>query len=364
MGLTVGLVNQSSFSGPWFSKPTAADRNDRWSWQLGRILGIPTRIHASFALVLLWIGVSTWRSAHSGPAVLFGLGFALAIFACVLLHEFGHALVARRFGIATKRITLLPIGGVAELERSPEDPRAEMWIAAAGPAVNLVIAGVLGLVGLATGAFAGSGITSIIFGGLLWANLMLALFNLIPAFPMDGGRVFRAWAQARWGRLRATRMAAKLGRWLALGFGAWGLFGGNPVLVLVAVFVWFAARRELVAVERLAVHEREREVYERARAAQAQAQAQAHARATQGPFQAGPFQAGPFQAGPFQAGPPQAGPFQAGPFQAGSQQARPGQTRRNPFARTRVDRPVDFDIQAGRPSSPERRTATQVIIVR
>ncbi len=255
---------------PLFRKPTAADRQDRWSWHLGRIFGIPTRIHASFALVLLWVGISTWKAAHSGPAVIFGVGFALAIFACVLLHEFGHALVARRFGIETKRITLLPIGGVAELERSPQDPRAEMWIAAAGPAVNLVIAAVLSLVGLTTGALAGAGVVAVVFGGLVWANLMLALFNLIPAFPMDGGRVFRAWAQRRWGRVRATQLAAKLGRWLAVGFGAWGLFGGNPVLALVAVFVWFAAGRELAAVEQLAAFERERVAHERARAAQAQ----------------------------------------------------------------------------------------------
>jgi Zn-dependent protease len=263
LGLTVGPVSQ-----PLFRKPTAADRQDRWSWQLGRILGIPTRIHASFALLLLWVGISYWQSAHSGAAVVFGLGFALAIFACVLLHEFGHALVARRFGIGTRRITLLPFGGVAELERNPSDPRAEMWIAAAGPAVNLAIAAILSLVAFTTGAFAG--ISSMVINGLIGANLMLALFNLIPAFPMDGGRVFRAWAQRRYGRVRATRMAAKLGRWLAAGFGVWGLFGGNWVLVLVAAFVWFAARRELAAVEYLAAYEREREAAERARAAQAQ----------------------------------------------------------------------------------------------
>ncbi|HVH99523.1 MAG TPA: site-2 protease family protein [Enhygromyxa sp.] len=257
-------------SQPLFRKPTAADRQDRWSWQLGRILGIPTRIHASFALLLLWVGISTWQSAHSGLAVVFGLGFALAIFTCVLLHEFGHALVARRFGINTRRITLLPIGGVAELERSPSDPRAEMWIAAAGPAVNLAIAAILSLVAVTTGVLGGSGIATLVLEGLIGANLMLALFNLIPAFPMDGGRVFRAWAERRHGRLRATRMAAKLGRWLALGFGGWAVFSGNWVLALVAGFVWFAAGRERAAVEYMAAREHEREAQERARAAQAQ----------------------------------------------------------------------------------------------
>lgn len=244
---------------PFFSKPTAADRRDRWSWHIGRILGIPTRIHASFALVLLWIGFSTWNDLSSGVAVMFGVGFALAVFACVLLHEFGHALVARRFGIETRRITLLPIGGVAELERTPEDPRAELWIAAAGPAVNFAIAGVLALVGWGLGIFATSGLLAVVFSGLLWANLMLGLFNLVPAFPMDGGRVFRAWAAHRYSRVRATQMATKLGRALALGFGLWGIYASNPVLVLIAVFVWFAAGRELAAVRQMAAFDAERQ---------------------------------------------------------------------------------------------------------
>jgi Zn-dependent protease len=244
---------------PFFTKPTTADRRDRWSWHLGRIFGIPTRIHATFALVLLWIGFATWNEAHSSLAVVFGVGFALAVFACVLLHEFGHALVARRFGIETRRITLLPIGGVAELERSPEDPRAEMWIAAAGPAVNFVIAAILGVVGLGFGIFSGAGLLSVVFSGLLWANVMLGLFNLVPAFPMDGGRMFRAWAAGRYDRVRATQMAAKLGRALAIGFGLWGLFTSNFVLVLVAMFVWFAAGRERDSVERIAAYEAERQ---------------------------------------------------------------------------------------------------------
>ncbi len=243
---------------PFYSKPTESDRRDRWSWQLGRFFGIPTRIHFSFVLVLLWIGISTWTAAHSGLAVLFGLLFASAVFVCVLAHEFGHALVARRFGVRTRRVTLLPIGGVAELERTPTDPRAEMWIAAAGPAVNLVIAAVLGAVALVSGLLGGTGLLATVLGGLMWANLMLALFNLIPAFPMDGGRVYRAWAERKVGRLKATEKAATLGRWLALGFGAWGLFTGRPLLVLVAAFVYFAARRELWQVRQLAAYEQQR----------------------------------------------------------------------------------------------------------
>lgn len=246
---------------PFFSKPTAADRRDRWSWHIGRILGIPTRIHATFVLVLLWIGFSTWNDFNSGLAVAVAIGLSLAVFACVLLHEFGHALVARRFGIETRRITLLPIGGVAELERAPEDPRAEMWIAAAGPAVNFAIAAVLAVIGFGLGIFAGSGLLAVVFSSLLAANLMLGLFNLVPAFPMDGGRVFRAWAAHRYSRVRATQMATKLGRALAIGFGLWGIWASNPVLVLVAMFVWFAAGRELAAVEQMAAYEAERQAH-------------------------------------------------------------------------------------------------------
>ncbi|MFV8751499.1 site-2 protease family protein [Nannocystaceae bacterium ST9] len=239
----------------FYRPPTETDRQDRGSWHLGRFFGIPTRIHFSFVLVLLWIGGSTWMAQSSGAAVLLGLGFALAVFACVLLHEFGHALVARRFGIRTRRITLWPIGGVAELERSPEDPRAELWIAAAGPLVNFAIAALLvpAVLVLGTGGLVGT-----VLVGLLSANLMLGLFNLIPAFPMDGGRVFRALLERKHGRLRATEIAAKLGRWVALGVGLWALWNGEFLLMLVAAFVYFAARRELWQARVIAQMEQER----------------------------------------------------------------------------------------------------------
>jgi stage IV sporulation protein FB len=124
--------------------------------------------------------------------------------------------------------------------------------------VNFAIAAGLGIFALATGLLGTATLAGTVLTTLLWANLMLGAFNLLPAFPMDGGRVFRAWAQRRHGRLKATEMAAKLGRWLAFGLGAWGLFNGNPVLALVGVFVWMAARRELAAVRYAAALERER----------------------------------------------------------------------------------------------------------
>lgn len=239
----------------FYRPPTETDRQDRWSWHLGRFFGIPTRIHFSFVLVLLWIGVTTWQAAHSSIAVFFGLGFALAVFACVLFHEFGHALVARRFGVGTRRITLWPIGGIAELERSPDDPRAEMWIAAAGPLVNFAIAAMLIPAVLLLGT---AGLLGNVLVGLLTANILLGAFNLIPAFPMDGGRVFRALLERKRGRVRATEIAAKLGRWVALGLGAYGLWTSQYLLMIVAMFVYFAARRELWQVQQLARLEQER----------------------------------------------------------------------------------------------------------
>lgn len=244
-----------SVSESFYRPPTEIDRKDRGSWHLGRFFGIPTRIHFSFVLVLLWVGFSTWQAAHSSVAVLFGLGLALSVFACVLLHEFGHALMAKRFGVGTRRITLWPIGGIAELERNPDDPRAEMWIAAAGPLVNFAIAALLAPAVLLLGT---GGLLGTVLISLLSANLLLGAFNLIPAFPMDGGRVFRALLERKRGRVRATEIAAKLGRWVALAAGIYGLWTSQFLLMVVAAFVYFAARRELWQVQQLARLEQER----------------------------------------------------------------------------------------------------------
>jgi stage IV sporulation protein FB len=216
----------------------------RWSWRLGRIAGIETRVHATFILLLAWVAVSTWWSIPSFAAVLVSLLFTGAVFGSVLLHELGHALMARRFGIQTRQIVLLPIGGVAELERLPDDPKEELQVAIAGPAVNFALATILGV---ATWLTAGLAFAPQVLGSLAVANLMLGVFNLLPAFPLDGGRVLRALLETRRGRVEATQIAATLGKVLAVGLGIYGLFA-NPVLVLIAAFVWFAASAELRAV--------------------------------------------------------------------------------------------------------------------
>ena len=217
-----------------------------WAISVGRIAGIELRIHLTFFLLLAWIAAMLWASR--GPAAaLDGLLFVIVLFACVVLHELGHALVARRFGIGTKDILLLPIGGLASLDKMPEDPSQEVLVALAGPAVNLVISGILiGALGgrlepLDIDAF-GTGVREFI-NRIATVNIVLAVFNLLPAFPMDGGRVLRALLGFRMSRARATQIAATVGQALAIVFAFIGLMG-NPVLVLIAIFVFFAANAE------------------------------------------------------------------------------------------------------------------------
>ncbi len=219
----------------------------KWSWKLARIAGIDIYIHATFLLLLLWLGISAWLQEGTLTAVIANIGFVLALFACVVAHEYGHALTARHFGIATRHITLLPIGGVAALERMPRRPAHEFLVALAGPAVNLVIAIVLWL--MPGGAIpAGEGGAVTLMGGsflqrLMMINLVLALFNLLPAFPMDGGRVLRAALAMRMEYASATRMAASIGQALAFGMGFIGLFT-NPFLLFIALFIWIGAAAE------------------------------------------------------------------------------------------------------------------------
>ena len=222
----------------------------RWSWSIGKFAGIETRVHATFLLLLAWVGISTWMSASSLLAVIGGLVLTLAVFGSVLLHELGHALTARRFGIATRGITLLPIGGVAQLEGAPRNPREELYVAAAGPAVNVVLAVIFGALAFVLGAFAGGPVLAFateLVGTLAIANVLLGAFNMLPAFPMDGGRVLRALLERRKGRLWATEVAARIGKGFALVFGVIGFFS-NFVLMLIAPFVWMAAKAELGAV--------------------------------------------------------------------------------------------------------------------
>lgn len=215
-----------------------------WSFPIGRVLGSEIRVHATFFLLLAWIGGAAWIA--SGPmAAVENLAFFLALFACVLAHEYGHALAARRYGIRTPDITLLPIGGLARLERIPDDPRQEVVVALAGPAVNVVIALCLILFGASPGAGAGVEDAGAGFLDRLAAvNIFLVVFNMIPAFPMDGGRVLRALLAGRMDRAKATRIAAAAGQAVAFGLALLGLLSGNLILLLIAVFVWFAAQAE------------------------------------------------------------------------------------------------------------------------
>ncbi len=224
----------------------------KWSFKIGRILGIDVFLHATLLLVLGFIAVTTWLSSGSLAAVLGGVLFFLALFTCVLLHEYGHALMARRFGVATRDIILLPIGGVARLERMPERPIQELWVALAGPAVNVVIAAGLALWLTVTGTWEPWTNLSPTSGGfverLLMVNVMLVLFNLLPAFPMDGGRVLRALLALRMEYSRATRIAATVGQGMALVFAFIGLFS-NVFLLLIAFFIWMGASQEAAATE-------------------------------------------------------------------------------------------------------------------
>jgi Zn-dependent protease/predicted transcriptional regulator len=213
-----------------------------WSIRIGSIAGIRLQLHVTFLLFLGWIAVSQGLfTGHAGRA-LNGVLLLLLVFTCVVLHELGHALAARRYGIRTRDIVLLPIGGVARLERMPDKPAQEIVVALAGPAVNVVIAGVLWL---ALGRFdtADMGIGGSLIESIFTINIVMLLFNLIPAFPMDGGRVLRAVLALKLPYTQATRIAAIAGQAIALVFGVVGFFY-NPMLMFVALFVFLAASEE------------------------------------------------------------------------------------------------------------------------
>jgi Zn-dependent protease/predicted transcriptional regulator len=224
----------------------------KWAWKLGRYAGIDVYIHATFLLLIGWIVISHMIGGRSLGVAIAGVAFILFLFACVLLHEYGHALMARRFGIRTRDITLLPIGGVARLERMPEDPKQELWVALAGPAVNVVIAAVLFIWLALRNAWEPLGGLTLTGGSMIErlfvANVFLVLFNLIPAFPMDGGRVLRALLATRMEYTRATSIAAAVGQGTALLFGLIGLFA-NPFLLFIAFFVWIGAAQETAATQ-------------------------------------------------------------------------------------------------------------------
>lgn len=244
----------------------------KWSWRIGTIAGIGVYLHFTFLILPAWLIFMHLQQGDSWQEVLHALIFLAALFGIIVLHELGHALTARRYGIKTRDITLLPIGGVARLERMPEDPRQELIVALAGPAVNVVLA-FLFLVVLvaAVGVASSTGAIDSAWEGVLWmvsdpdeltgvsqlpvlgvrflgtmviVNIMLVLFNMLPAFPMDGGRVLRALLAMRMDYVRATQVAAAIGQGMAILFGLIGLVSQHPFLLFIALFVWIGAAGE------------------------------------------------------------------------------------------------------------------------
>jgi len=246
------------------------------SWRIGTISGIGIYLHWTFLILLGWIGIFPIVRGGGATDALSGVLMVAAVFSIVVMHELGHALAARRYGIPTKDITLLPIGGVARLERMPEDPKEELVVALAGPAVNVVLAvlcfvGLVILLGLTQfmprimsglnelqflmdsdqqlGVLADVPFASFLLT-LLFVNVMLIVFNLLPAFPMDGGRVLRAILAMNMDYVRATQIAATVGKFMAVVFGFVGLFSWhNPFLVFIALFVWLGAASEASMVQ-------------------------------------------------------------------------------------------------------------------
>src|SRR5262245_23051564 len=236
------------------------------SWKIAQLAGIGIFVHWTLLILLAFLAVR-FLVVGGGDVevVVSGLALVAAVFACIVLHELGHALAAKRYGIRTRDITLLPIGGLARLERMPEEPTQELVVAVAGPAVNVVIAGALfiaimlmgGLTALVVQTAAPDDVTFLriragvihFLTNLAWVNVILVLFNLLPAFPMDGGRVLRALLALRLPYPRATALAASIGKAMAVLFAVYGLFAPNLMLLLVALFVYIAGEAESQAVQ-------------------------------------------------------------------------------------------------------------------
>ena len=229
---------------------------------LGRICGIKIKIHWTFLFLIAWIVFDEIKRGGNMDSVLFNVSFVLAVFLCVVLHELGHALTAKRFGINTKSITLLPIGGMASLDKLPESPKQEFLVVIAGPFVNTAIAVLLYFI-IPVQEYANLNITetfetlknftlqNFLFY-LFIVNIGLVLFNLIPAFPMDGGRILRALLAMKMNRVKATQIAASIGQFIAVIFLLIGLLY-NPILIFIALFIFIGAYAENQMVQHLAL---------------------------------------------------------------------------------------------------------------
>lgn len=222
----------------------------KWSLYIGSYSGIKVFIHWTFWIIIGWIFMMHFEMGHGWAEGLAGALFILTLFACVVLHEFGHALTAKKYGIPTRDITLYPIGGVASLDRMPEKPAQELAVAVAGPAVNVVIAGILYIFLFSTDQLLPISEIDHMSGDNFWfnimaANVILAVFNLIPAFPMDGGRVLRAVLAFNMDKLKATTIAARVGQLLAIVFVFLGFFS-NFWLVFIGLFIFLGAGAEAV----------------------------------------------------------------------------------------------------------------------
>ena len=216
--------------------------------KIGSVAQIGIYLHWTFGLLIAGLFAFYVVQGNTIAGALVGIGLVLAVFVCVVLHELGHALAALRFGVPTRDITIYPIGGVARLQRLPEEPAKEFWIALAGPAVNVAIAGVLFFVLLLTGGSLSPTALLTPYAGflttLMWLNAILVGFNMLPAFPMDGGRVLRALLASHMEYTRATEIAAGIGQGMAILFGLFGLISWNPILVFIALFVYVGAKQE------------------------------------------------------------------------------------------------------------------------
>ncbi len=222
----------------------------RWSFRILQVGETQVRLHITLILFMLWYGWEGWRGGGSTGAVA-EVAFLALLFLSVLLHEFGHIFAARHYAIATPEILLTPIGGIARIARMPEKPIQELVVALAGPAVTVLIIVVLGLWLKVTGhldqVLTPAFVEGSLLQGLLWTNVILLAFNMIPAFPMDGGRVLRAALASRLGLLKATQIAVRVGQAVALGFAYLGL-QYSPMLLLIAVFIFFGAETEFAAI--------------------------------------------------------------------------------------------------------------------